>query len=360
MISFQHYTISDLKNGVVTHDFAKSQIIPLSPLRLTSYCHNPAARDEDFVLFTARVEDECIAFRTVLPDFLNGKDGQIRVAWFSGNWVRDDFRRMGISTRLFLEIKEKWGDFLIFTNYAPASQQLYLKTGAFKSIYQRKGIRLYLNPPFKVIAQNKGGTAPLKLIASVADKFATIPFKLLSKKHLQRNPFVIASELSNDKIPEYLSNNLKNSLSSRSTQEFQWIFGYGWLEKGEKDLRYPFSWRFTDYEESAYIIKNEDNINSDGIMIVRFKDYLATVPFYFAKNRKARKELFEHLIAACMQRNIVYLTVYHPELTSFAREKLFLKKTIIQHYYATDNVIGQLPTCNEINFQDGDGEAAFV
>jgi hypothetical protein len=360
MISFRKYSILDLKNGAMAHDFSQSQIIPLSPLRLASYCHNPAARDDDFVLFTAVDGDECIAFRAVMPDYLNGKNGRIRVAWFSGNWVRDDVRRKGISTQLFYKIKEEWGDYLIFTNYAPASHQLYLKSNLFKSFYLRKGIRIYLKPPFVVIAKNKELSDPLKTLASIADKLFLLPFKLLYSKQFKQLPSVITSNLTDSKIPEYLSKNLKNSLSSRTVQEFQWIFRYGWLEKGEKELIYPFSWRFRDYEEKAYFIKNEDNTDLNGMMIVRIKNSLATIPFYFSKNSKASSELFEQLISDCLRHNIIYLTIYNPYLSAVAQEYTFFKKPVVQHYYTTDVIIDQLSTCSEIAFQDGDGEAAFV
>ena len=360
MISVHQYTISDLKNGVMTNDFARSKIIPVSSLRLASYCENPAARNEDFVLFAAMDGNECVAFRTVMPDFLNGKDGKVRVAWFSGNWVRDDMRRKGLSTQLFYTIREAWGDYLIFTNYAPVSEQLYLKSGLFKPFYRRAGTRLYIKPPFLLIAKNKEYPVLYRHFANFFDQITSFPFALTIKKLKKLIEGVETTKSSNSLITNTLPDFLKNSLSYRTKQEFQWIFDFPWIEEGETEKTYPFSWKFKNYHENAYYIHSKEKTDVNGIMVGRIKDSVATIPFYKAKNSTTGRALLDKFIADCVELNVIYVTFFNTELSLLAKDHKIFKKTVVQYYYSTDVVIDQLPSNHEIAFQDGDGDAAFV
>ena len=128
--------LKELNDFVKSEMFNQFEILPISPERVKSYINNPKAKPEDVVLYLGSINNALVAFRSLFAGELISDDLKTRFAWCSGNWVAPEFRRKGFSEQLLKEAYSDWSGKLMFTNYAPNSENLYLKTGWFHSIYK--------------------------------------------------------------------------------------------------------------------------------------------------------------------------------------------------------------------------------
>jgi GNAT superfamily N-acetyltransferase len=163
--------LKNLESFVQSETFQQFNTIPITVLRAKSYLNNPHAHPNDVVLYLGFIEKQLVAFRSLFADRIFSDNEPIRFAWCSGNWVHPDFRRKGFSEQLLHETFTDWNGKLMFTNYAPNSEKLYLKTGKFKPIHQFQGFRGYLFPKTRKLIQSANKNWVTKFVFSAVDKF---------------------------------------------------------------------------------------------------------------------------------------------------------------------------------------------
>ena len=157
-MDLKSYTLEELEPYLYTLYSKSESLVPVSPLRLRSYLENPRAKLSDPVLYEMRQKGEVVGYRTLLPDCFYDREGHPqRFAWLSGNWVRPDMRRRGISTQMLEMAEKQWEGRLMYTNYAPESKALYDSTGHFKIIANREGKRFYLRSDSEGLLGNRMG-----------------------------------------------------------------------------------------------------------------------------------------------------------------------------------------------------------
>ncbi len=125
--------------------YADFVVKPISPLRALSYVNNPRSNPDNYVLYMLFNNNNIIAFRTVLPDYING----VMFAWLSGVWVDNTHRGMKLSMSLFDEIFVDYNGKLAFTNYTGISEYNLLSTKKFAVVKNRTGKHFYFYPDFK-------------------------------------------------------------------------------------------------------------------------------------------------------------------------------------------------------------------
>ena len=353
--------LADLENFSQIGVFKSWKTVPVSSLRIQSYLHNPDANPDDIVLYVALNENKLVAFRTIFAGSVLTATGKERFGWCSGNWVHPDFRRKGFSEMLLKEAFADWNGKLMFTNYAPNSEKLYLKTGKFKAIHQFQGFRGYLFvKTLKLMSQakksvfNKIFFEGIDFGISVLASFRTWVFKP------EINPTISFSELEfpDEECYIWLEERKSGSVFLRGVREFQWIFNFPWItaQKNSDAERYPFS----SFSESFryYTIKIFDQNSFAGFFIFSVRDgHLKTLCFLV-------KAGFEESIAGflkqfCVKQKIEVITVYNYEISRylFARNFPFLRaKNYGQKIYSSFNFNIE----QHQRFQDGDGDVIFT
>lgn len=353
--------LCELASFVHSEIFMQSEVVPISMLRVQSYLNNPHGLPDDVVLYVGLIDGKLIAFRTLFAGSTGSENGSVRFGWCSGNWVHPGFRRKGFSERLLNEAFADWNGKLVFTNYAPDSEKLYIKTGRFNVIHQFQGFRGYLFPKTVKLVSFARKNYFTRILFSIID-FSILVMNLVRTWFYQ--PVVqsdIRFEFLNQPDEEcyaLLNTKLDRYYFKRGETELRWIFRFPWItgEKTEANSRYPFS----SYSENFgyYTIKVFEKNELAGFFIFSVREgHLKTLFFYLP-------ESFDQLVAEFLKqfsinKRIEIVTVYYSGVAKylFTRKFPFLRaKKYGQKIYssfAAGNHQYQL-------FQDGDGDLIFT
>lgn len=344
---------------VNSKSFQDLDIIPISPIRAKSYLANPHSNPNDVVLYLGFIGNQLVAFRSLFADVLNNKNEQIRFAWCSGNWVHPNYRRQGFSEQLLKAAYADWDQKLMFTNYAPNSEKLYLKTGWFKAIHQFEGTRAYLFLKSKKLFAKANAKQFYKIIFFVVDLFISISanFRLwFYSGEYQSSIKFETTEFPDNKCYQLIEGN--NTILNRGENELKWIFERPWIStnKTEYNENYPFSSYSNSFYYKTVKIYSKNILVGFFIFSVR-EGHLKTLYFNMPDEFMADTVTFIKLF--CKRNKIEVITVYKKELTGelFKRKFPFLHlKKYGQKIYSTFEI-----NCNnDLHFQDGDGDAIFT
>ncbi len=333
--------------------------IPVSGQRALSWLHNPRLKPDDVIMYLAFEEEDMIAYRCILPD----RHGNIRFGWLSGNWVRPDRRRQGIASRLLEEAYADWGHQLMYTNYAPESKAVYDKTGHFELYHSRPGMRFYQRSSASNLL---GGRRPIfrrsRLLLKAADGMLNLVQDIrirTGREVLKEIDFAEGDRVDLETLG-FLERNKGTGFSARGLDEFTWITDWPWIIAGkDRDPRYFFSSISPVFRNICLKIRDPEGGLAGFIWLV-VKGEAMTIPYTVFPPELAAG--VSDLVKAYMQQTrIAYLTSYHaPLLEAFEPGPILGKKRISQHYFATRDLIRQLPSAELLNFQDGDGDVVFV
>jgi len=353
--------LNELEDFVNSKTFGEFEFIPISPLRAKSYLNNPHAKENDIVLYLGFFIDRLVAFRSLFAGIINSENKSVRFGWCSGNWVHPDFRKKGFSEQLLKEAYTDWNNKLMFTNYAPESEKLYLKTNWFKAIHQFKGVRAYLYPKTRKLISASSKNTLFKLF------FSTIDILISFLSHM-RLIFYKAQTLSRVRfesihLPDeqcYKAINAQNSLGifNRGSEDLKWIFHYPWISKKKNYLRkkYPFS--FFSGSFCYKTVKLFDNNSFKGFFIFSVRDgNLKTLHFYLPGGFE--NEIVAFIKDYCRKNKIATVTIYKKEIANklFERKFPFLHvKKYGQKIYSTF----EIENTTDLEFQDGDGDVIFT
>ncbi len=353
--------LGELESFIQSSPFQQFEVIPITPQRALSYCNNPAANSNDVVLYMGFINQKLVAFRTIFAGKTNKSFQNIHFGWCSGNWVHPDFRRKGFSEQLLYEAFSDWNGKLMFTNYAPNSEKLYLKTGRFQAIHQFNGIRGYLYPKTRKLVSSSNKNSLTKAIFSLIDLLISLVsiFRLLFFKSK------ISPNLRFEIIPfpdEYCYSLMEQKKEAyffeRDRKEMEWIFTFPWIlnDKKENIKNYPFSsWSssFSYYTVKIYV-KNQPA----GFLLFSVREgHLKTLLVYIPHG--IEDEVVNYLKIFCTKNQIEIITVYHEDLAKKILDKKFpfLK---VKRY--GQKIYGSFEADKEKKylFQDGDGDVIFT
>ncbi len=361
-MDLKSYTLEELKPYLYTLYSNPESLVPVSPLRLQSYLKNPRAKLSDPVLFEMRQQGEVVAYRTLLPDCFYDREGHPqRFAWMSGNWVRPDMRRKGLSTRLLEMAEEQWEGKLMYTNYAPDSKALYDQTGRFRIIANREGVRIYLRSATEDLLGKRLGARKL---FGAADRL----MNQLRERRLERFKFTREDqcnvELVNGfvaQLSELVNKLQQDALFRRDREIFEWALEYPWVTEFECDpLNYHFSYRANRFENSIYHVIHSQK-NSQGILWLLIHNNVLSVPYLFAGAQELHSCMAETIVRTMIDNGCTHTTVRNPELIEklMAHKKLFLSvREMPQLIFAHEKLFGLIPDNPLIH--DGDGDVMFT
>lgn len=341
--------------------FGKSELFqsfltkPISFGRIQSYLNNPHAKPDDVVLYFFHEDNKLIAFRTLFAARLMNQSK--RFAWLSGNWVHPDHRRQGYSQQLLDEAFNDWGERLMFTNYAPASLQLYLKTQQFQTVYLDYGIRFYFY--FKTRKVLAGRYPKLAFLLPLVDFFIRLAagFTHLLFRPMRIRYFSMKESNLPDEACLAMAEAKKDSyLFARGRLELEWIFKYPWLSASDNQFvsNYPFASFSEQFRYRTIKIFRESKLV--GFIVVLLRDgHMRTVHLQLPHDTMRIAARF--LIRVAVKNKVETLTVLNPKLAKEVKKRanpfLFHKK--MEH-----GIYSSFPVSAAMRkIQDGEGDFIF-
>ena len=361
MLEIKKIQLKELAGFIESKTYRQMQVVPISPARANSYLLNPAAKPDDVVLYLAFMDKKLVAFRSLFADIIFDGNEQIRFGWCSGNWVHPNFRRKGFSEMLLKEAFADWNKKLMFTNYASASEQLYLKTGRFYSIHQFEGVRAYLFPKTQKLIQGANKNGATKLV------FSFIDFCIFLLSNLR---LMFFTENTQDEIQfevidfpdkqcfETIKNTEKSFYLRRGEKELKWIFENPWISTKDRSFekKYPFSSFSNNFFYKTVKVFEYEKFTGFFIFSVR-KGHLKTL--FFSGLENSHKIVAEFLKNYCVKEKIDMATIYNSGAADllFQQKFPFLRvKKFGQHIYSSFKIQND----NSYHFQDGDGDVFFT
>lgn len=360
-LQIQKIRLHELENFIKSKVFKEFEVIPITEHRAISYLNNPNAQPDDVVLYLGFVNKQLIAFRTIFADKINTTAQIVRFGWCSGNWVHPEFRRKGFSEQLLNAAFSDWNGKLMFTNYAPNSENLYIKTGKFHSIHQFNGFRGYLFPKTKKLIPAANRNVFLSFIFSLVDFIISIVshirlwfFRKINNPKIRFEILPSLDEFCFEKLKE----NKNSYLFSRSKKELEWIFNFPWIEndKNLEKLKYPFSSWSSSFSYFTVKIFAEGKPAGFSLFSVR-EGHLKTLLMYFPK--RLEREIAGFIKSFSKKNKIEVVTVYNSEIANhlFKRKFPFLHaKKYGQKIYSSFEIKDE----KQFHFQDGDGDVIFT
>jgi len=353
--------LKELKIFITSELYQKLQTVPISPLRAKSYLQNPNAFPDDVVLYLGFVHNELVAFRSIFAGVIQTKIQPVRFGWCSGNWVHPDFRRRGFSEMLLKEAYADWDRKLMFTNYAPESEKLYLKSGWFQPIKKFQGARAYLFPKTKKLVKAGKQNILFDIVFLIIDLGITVLSLIrisFYRVNRQSNTKFVETDFPDKQCFKVFNENKPDHFFNRGEEEFRWIFEYPWLSTNETDFckSYPFSTYAALFFYRFVKIFVEDEFAGLFVFSVR-NGHLKTLLFWI--NRELEEEVSLYLKRFSIKNRIKILTVYNNKVAShLIRNKfpfLHVKKYGQQIYSTFETGIENMKV-----FQDGDGDVFFT
>ena len=360
-LDIEKIRLNELESFVNSERYRQFSTVPITELRAESYINNPHSQTDDVVVYLGFIENQLVAFRTLFAGYINYEHEKIRFAWCSGNWVHPNFRRKGFSELLLNEALKDCNGKLMFTNYAPNSKELYLKSGVFQAIHQFNGVRAYLFPKTRKLVQAANKNLLTKALSALIDMvvLATSSIRLWFFWDKQNPDFKFETiQYPDEACYEIIGKSSSEYLLHRGEEELKWIFQFPWISDDEafKTKKYPF----TSYSDLFYYKTIKVFIQNKlvGCFIFSVREgHLKTLHFSLPDGNE--KELAIYLKKYCAKHKIEVLTVYKSEIAKqlFARKFPFLHaKKYGQRIYSSFPVeIDSQP-----KFQDGDGDVIFT
>jgi hypothetical protein len=359
MFTIKKIRLSELEDFVQSEMFQKFDVVPFTPARAKSYLQNPRAKPGDVVLYLGLIQNQLVAFRSLFADVAFVNNHPVRFAWCSGSWVRPAFRRNGYSLQLLTEAYTDWNKKLMFTNYAPESEKLYVKTGWFHPVHHFEGVRCYLFPKTRKLVKASDRNRLTKLIFSGIDfwihLFSSLKVLFFNPK---MNPDFHFEESSfpDEECFEWLQQYKTSFLFKREEAELKWIFENPWISDDNKPFqrKYPFSSVSKKFYYQTVKVFRKGSFAGWFVFSVR-EGHLKTL--FFALEAGVEKNTAAYLKKYCVKYRLEMATIYNSKISTLLFQQKFpflrLKKTG-QKIYSTFAVPG------EYQFQDGDGDVFFT
>jgi len=359
MLEIKKIRLCELDSFLKSELFCTLDIVPITPLRAASYLNNPRANPNDVVLYLGFINQKIVAFRSLFADLAFTGAKTVRFAWCSGSWVRREYRRKGYSQQLLAQAFDDWNGKLMLTNYSPATEKLFQKTGWFAPIHQFQGTRAYLFPKTRKLlaASQKNGLT--RLIASAVDigikVYALARLQLFSPTKFSEHRFQ-ELQFPDKECYEWTQSRKSQALFRRGEAELKWIFKHPWISGHDSRFQenYPFSSYSNEFYYCTIKIFRQNTFAGFFIFSVR-EGHLKTL--HFDVDEKQEAEIAAYLKNYCVKNKIEMATIYNSGVAGalFKQKFPFLRlKKMGQKIYSTFSVSGAY------SFQDGDGDVSFT
>jgi GNAT superfamily N-acetyltransferase len=359
----EKFNAGRIEEFIDSEQYRTMPVIPVSPHRALSWLRNPRMDPQDILMYLLFDGSDLAAYRCILPD----RHSDIRFGWLSGNWVDPARRRQGLASRLFDEAFRDWGHQLMYTNYAPESKAVYDKTGRFALYLEKEGARYYQRAESAKLLGHRNAVTRLarpllRMADGIINAWQDVRISALQQKTKHDFPHAEAVTSVDPTSIDLMQRNHRLGFGMRDLASFDWITSHPWVVEGENlDDRYFFTWVVPRYMNTCLKIRNEQD-RLVGFLMLSVVGEKMSVPYACFSEEAAADvcRILEHYLLA---ERISYITTYNPEVMSLmekSRTPFLWKHRMYQKFFATEELISQLPEAKQIFFQDGDGDVVFT
>lgn len=350
---------TDLLDFIQSDFFSTSDQIPISTIRALSQIANPRARKEDILLIVVRDEGKLSGYLGILPDDIFGEENTIHCGWISCIWVSPDQRGNSLGKKMLHLAYQEWKGHLLGTEFVPALENMYRKSGYFEVFKLYAGKRFYFSFDFqRWLPPRHSFWNRSKPVLRFVDNFMNgLVWNLRTKPGSDHHQYRV------EKIPEdinVLIDQTDQSLNAfkRRYTEIDWLYSNPWIspEYTPETERYYFSVFDPTYRQWLYQYRNAAG-ELECFMFLSKRNKTLKIPYFFCKKNRIdwaidliHQLILEHRISTLVswQQSIIH------ELTK-SPFKLFQKKA-----FRVYMVSKSLTPFLRDTIQDGDGDCGFV
>ena len=367
MLRIEKIQLKDLSDFTESKTFSSLENLPISSLRILSYSKNKYSKQDDVFLYMAFIEHKLVGYRTLWRDifYISNKDS-VSFGWLSGTWVNDEYRRTGISTKLFNEAYKDWNGKLMVTNHAFASKKLFDKTNLFRKTHELKGTRFYLRFCLAdILPKKKKIFEKLHFGLKCIDAIGNIKFTFF-KSTIATNELKIevkTNEKWNDGIDSFLGEFKVEELFKRGEDYIKWIQSFPWIKTGniykEEADRYYFSLYAKHFENNYFTFYHQHNLK--GFIWLNIKEGHLKITYAYFEDL-ILEEIVNFIIKKCLEENIKTVLIYNKKIEQeIHKRKIHLyKRDFYQSFFATKSLVNMYPEIIDKKVQSGDGDMNFT
>ncbi len=353
MYEYKYIKKKELLQFIQSKFYNSCKIVPISTLRAISYVNNPKISNEDVVILMKLHEQELIAFRCVFYDSIETAEVNQKFAWISGSWVDEKYRRQGHSMDLIHKTCEVTNGYILFSNYAPESHNLYTKSGLFTPIVFQKGYKYFFNFTLaEILPQKKAFFKKIKVLLKLTDTILNKinKVKLLFLKDLTTNTGIKKLK----KLPQ-----LTDNIFNRNEKFFKYLKNYPWVSlKSNNKLisdKYIFSYKVQNYKVDFF------EIDKQNIFAFKIRDDKLFMLYLYAEQTNY-EQIALYILNYCKINKISILLSYFEELNKYFnkyKNRYVLKKHQNTNFYASSKMV-KIFKENNLQIQPGDGDNIFA
>ena len=362
------YNSAQLNDLILSEQFDRMPVVPISTHRAISHIRNPRAEPNDTLMIIAYEHDEMIGYLGVLADRIYATDGQsFKCGWLSCMWVNPTLRGRGIAKQLLATAFKDWNNHILVTEFTPEAKGLYDRSANFSDLRTNEGLRCYLRFNLHEILPKKNEkykryTSLLRLADSIANVVVDLKLRYFPPSDHSSLRFEEVKRLYADEN-DYILSQSEHSIERRDVAELNWIMEYPWLVESaptEESKRYHFS-SVSDRFQNVFVRMMKDD-KIVGFIHLTIRDNHLKVPYLFFEKEHTR-DVMEYIHSLMLTQNINMLTVFQPELIRYISDSSspFIYKRAIKRNYIISKVL-DMHFSNKENLliQDGDADCAFT
>lgn len=363
MIEIKLLNRQGLADYIYSEEYEQSPVVPITRHRALSQIRNPRAAAEDVLLLLAYEGANLVGYLGVLPDRMNG---QLKCGWMSCLWIAPEHRGKQIAQKLLQQCFEAWGQKLLATEFTAPAKKLYDKTGLFRDLQIKRGIRLYLRADLHTLLTPR--KAWFSKIAFLFKAFDTAVNFVLDARFLFWRPGLGHLKIEyvrevGDETAHFIERSRGAHGFQKGAAELNWMLQNPWVlsapEKDDFGKRYHFSSTDQSFDFYGIKIKNQEN-QLLAFLVFSKRNRFLKLPFCYVENEV---DAVLQVIAFFLHRwRVNTFTTFHPALVERLRQRnglLFLKRETRRHYLISK--VFELENSREnFEIQDGDGDCGFT
>jgi hypothetical protein len=363
----KEYSLNDLEQLVLSGDFWRGEVIPITKHRALAQIRNPRAHPEDVVLFIAYDGDTICGYLGILPDliFLEGRG--YRVGWITAWWRRPDPKYAGLGFTLMSQACEVYRG-AVGGAPSAAAAKVFERSTRLIPLNESTELQAFVRANMcKMLLRKFPSLKKFKLFLRTFDRLVNILCE--GRLRLWKRRYGISGKLRLEYIAEvdaetsgFIQQLQDGDLHRRGAHELNWIARYPWILSAPvsdgRDKRYHFA--ATAKESLCLMVKVYDLTDTMiGFLMLRLIDGQLKIPYCYMRSNHSDaifRVIGEHTVAL----RVDTLTIGRSELRESLHRLRFpylarikcLKNWWIGKIYGSH-------LSDHFQIQDGDGDCAF-
>lgn len=362
----RNITLGELDSFKNSDEYRSLNFVPISRIRAVSHQNNPRADKSDCSLFLAYNNETLIGYLGAISDWMYENTTKLKVYWLSCMWVLPEYRRHGIALKLLQHSNQVFEGKVLITNFIPRSKAAFDKTGMFTEYSTLSGIRAYVRFDLENILKRRSTVfqkiAPL---LKLSDALLNLPVWLKLKINISNfstNCKVENIDSFDNKLSDFIQEQIADSTFRRGTEEFNWIINNPWVKRVNKisseAAKYYFSQEGKDFRQ--WFLKVEKNDSIIGFLVLTLHKAELKTP-YVLYDEKYVSEIAAIIGRLIIKEKVNTYISYNEKVNKALRESgLFLHVRKSEYGFLISNELKQTLSEKLPKLYEGDGDGAFT